>query len=318
MPAVSKDQQRAAGIALSAKKDGTTGDLPKGSASANMAKSMSADELKDFASTKHKGLPKEKNESKAFSLTEMHNGVLREGLPKPRDNASVPPSGYSKNEEQEEREEIASKYRTPDSRGDPRDLEEQWEKALMVQEEMIGTDDADGQITTDKSKPERISDEDKKEAENKKAHNHTVSGIAHASGRSNPTNTAGAARVAHNEHKTFNPNSLDLLFEHDPGADSDVAKRTAEWIRRKKINNEETARDFIKDILDGIQNGSITLSDEFLDATMGQADLEAEQDDIENLVTSMDVGARPYENYVHESLSTERWQKNAGIKKNPK
>jgi|SaaInl3SG_22_DNA_1037383.scaffolds.fasta_scaffold80136_1 hypothetical protein len=55
---VSKSQQRAAGIALAAKK----GDIPKSKlqgASKEMAK-MSKNDLEDFAKTKHKGLPSKK------------------------------------------------------------------------------------------------------------------------------------------------------------------------------------------------------------------------------------------------------------------
>lgn len=56
--AVSKDQQRAAGIALKHKREGTK--PPKGSASEEMMK-MSTKELEKFAGTKHKGLPKDKS-----------------------------------------------------------------------------------------------------------------------------------------------------------------------------------------------------------------------------------------------------------------
>lgn len=63
MPAVSKNQQRAAAIALKAKKEGTVDQLPKGSASKGMATSMSQKELEKFASTEHKGLPKKVNET---------------------------------------------------------------------------------------------------------------------------------------------------------------------------------------------------------------------------------------------------------------
>jgi len=56
MPAKSKAQQKAAGAALSAKRgDQKVGDL-KG-ASKSMYKSMSEDQLKEFASTKRKGKP---------------------------------------------------------------------------------------------------------------------------------------------------------------------------------------------------------------------------------------------------------------------
>lgn len=56
--AESKDQQRAAGIALKHKREGTM--PPKGSASEEMMK-MSTKELEKFAGTKHKGLPKDKS-----------------------------------------------------------------------------------------------------------------------------------------------------------------------------------------------------------------------------------------------------------------
>jgi hypothetical protein len=56
MPAQSKAQQRAAGAALSAKRGETkVGDL-KG-ASKDMYDSMTEDELEDYASTGHDGLP---------------------------------------------------------------------------------------------------------------------------------------------------------------------------------------------------------------------------------------------------------------------
>ncbi|RJL02866.1 DUF3008 family protein [Paracoccus aestuarii] len=56
MPARSKAQQRAAGAALSAKRGETkVGDLQ--GASKDMYDSMTEDELEDFASTDHDGLP---------------------------------------------------------------------------------------------------------------------------------------------------------------------------------------------------------------------------------------------------------------------
>lgn len=60
MPAVSKAQQQTAGIALAAKKKGTTKGLKEPAKS--MAK-MSKSELEKFASTKHKGLKKHVTES---------------------------------------------------------------------------------------------------------------------------------------------------------------------------------------------------------------------------------------------------------------
>ena len=61
MPAKSKAQQKAAGAALSAKRGDTKVKDLKG-ASKEMYKSMSEDELDDFASTKRKGLPEKKGD----------------------------------------------------------------------------------------------------------------------------------------------------------------------------------------------------------------------------------------------------------------
>lgn len=60
MPAKSKNQQMAAGIALAAKR----GEKPKSSlkgASKSMAESMSEGELEKFAHTRRKGLPRKKD-----------------------------------------------------------------------------------------------------------------------------------------------------------------------------------------------------------------------------------------------------------------
>ena len=62
MPAKSKKQQMAAGAALAAKR----GEIKKSSlkgASKQMAKSMSKKQLKEFASTKRKNLPRQKSSS---------------------------------------------------------------------------------------------------------------------------------------------------------------------------------------------------------------------------------------------------------------
>lgn len=62
MPAKSKQQQKAAGAALSAKRGDTPKSRLKG-ASKEMYDSMSKDQLKDFAETKRKNLPKKKKSS---------------------------------------------------------------------------------------------------------------------------------------------------------------------------------------------------------------------------------------------------------------
>lgn len=61
MPAESKQQQKAAGMALSAKRGETSPSELKGAAR-EMYESMSEAQLEDFASTKRKGLPRKKEE----------------------------------------------------------------------------------------------------------------------------------------------------------------------------------------------------------------------------------------------------------------
>lgn len=61
MPAKSKQQQKAAGAALAAKR----GDMPKSKlkgASRSMEKSMSENELEELAETKRKNLPRKKGD----------------------------------------------------------------------------------------------------------------------------------------------------------------------------------------------------------------------------------------------------------------
>jgi hypothetical protein len=63
MPARSKKQQMAAGAALAAKRGKRSKSSLRG-ASRKMVKSMSERQLKDFASTKRKSLPRKKASSK--------------------------------------------------------------------------------------------------------------------------------------------------------------------------------------------------------------------------------------------------------------
>ena len=62
MPANFKAQQKAAGAALSAKRDETKVSELKG-ASKSMYKSMSEDQLEEFAETKRRALPERKAEA---------------------------------------------------------------------------------------------------------------------------------------------------------------------------------------------------------------------------------------------------------------
>jgi hypothetical protein len=59
MPAKSKKQQMAAGVALAAKRSERSRSSLKGPAK-QMAESMSEEQLEDFASTKRKSLPRKK------------------------------------------------------------------------------------------------------------------------------------------------------------------------------------------------------------------------------------------------------------------
>ena len=66
MPAVSKAQQRFMGMVYAAKK----GDMPNPSPEvAKAAESMKKKDAKDFASTKHKGLPEKKVTKEAIKIT---------------------------------------------------------------------------------------------------------------------------------------------------------------------------------------------------------------------------------------------------------
>jgi len=71
---VSKQQQKIMGLALSVKR----GDTPKSKVSKkvqDMAKKMSEKDLEDFASTKHKGLPKKKTETN--EVKKLEEGILK-------------------------------------------------------------------------------------------------------------------------------------------------------------------------------------------------------------------------------------------------
>ena len=78
--AVSKQQQKIMGLALSVKK----GDTPKSKVSKSvqkMAKEMSKKDLTDFASTKHKGLPKTVEEKEVEKLEESILRIIENHLP---------------------------------------------------------------------------------------------------------------------------------------------------------------------------------------------------------------------------------------------
>jgi hypothetical protein len=73
--ATSKKQQKAMGIALSAKR----GDIPKSElkgASKEMVK-MSEKNLKDFASTKHKGLPEKKKSESKENVKKLEESIMK-------------------------------------------------------------------------------------------------------------------------------------------------------------------------------------------------------------------------------------------------
>jgi hypothetical protein len=75
--AVSKQQQKLMGLALSVKR----GDTPKSKVSQkvqDMSKKMSEKDLEDFASTKHKGLPKKKKkETKEDEVKHLEENIMK-------------------------------------------------------------------------------------------------------------------------------------------------------------------------------------------------------------------------------------------------
>jgi hypothetical protein len=75
--AVSKAQQRAAGIALAAKRKGKT---PSGKGAAAQMAKMSTKELEKYAGTKHKGLPAKKDESvtQGEEMTTLREGEVQQ------------------------------------------------------------------------------------------------------------------------------------------------------------------------------------------------------------------------------------------------
>ena len=72
MPSVSKQQQKFFGVVKAMQK----GDTPKKGKAGKAAKSMSKDDVDDFASTKHKGLPKKAK--KEMKVRELIKKLVRE------------------------------------------------------------------------------------------------------------------------------------------------------------------------------------------------------------------------------------------------
>jgi hypothetical protein len=186
MPAVSKDQQRAAGLALKAKKDGKVDDLRSGAAK-EMAKSMSEKELEKFASTKHKGLPeKKKDEARSYAGASLAE-VLEE---------------YS------------------------------------VNEEMLGVEEGD-EITTQKSKDERVEEKGSKKKSTKDSWTSAVNSVASHSRHPLSTNTSGA-RVA----EAINPERWQILAGILKEQVSDDDYEGPMWTHRPG-QDEEDERDFL-------------------------------------------------------------------------
>ena len=79
MPAKSKSQQRFFGVVKAMQK----GEKPASAKVAKVAKSIDRDDAEDFASTKHKGLPKKvKKETKVRSLIKkMVREIMAEAKP---------------------------------------------------------------------------------------------------------------------------------------------------------------------------------------------------------------------------------------------
>ena len=73
---VSKQQQKLMGLALSVKK----GDTPKSKVSKkvqDMSKDMSKQDLEDFASTKHKGLPEKKKKESKENVKKLEESIMK-------------------------------------------------------------------------------------------------------------------------------------------------------------------------------------------------------------------------------------------------
>jgi hypothetical protein len=74
MPSVSKQQQKFFGVVKAMQK----GDIPKKGSAGKAAKTMSKDDVDDYASTKHKGLPKKVK--KEMKVRELIRRLVREIL----------------------------------------------------------------------------------------------------------------------------------------------------------------------------------------------------------------------------------------------
>ena len=72
MPSVSKQQQKFFGVVKAMQK----GDIPKKGSAGKVAKTMDKDDVDDFASTKHKGLPKKVK--KEMKVRELIRKLVRE------------------------------------------------------------------------------------------------------------------------------------------------------------------------------------------------------------------------------------------------
>ena len=72
MPSVSKQQQKFFGVVKAMQK----GDIPKKGSAGKAAKTMDKDDVDDFASTKHKGLPKKVK--KEMKVRELIRKLVRE------------------------------------------------------------------------------------------------------------------------------------------------------------------------------------------------------------------------------------------------
>ena len=75
MPSQSKSQQRFFGVVKAMQK----GDMPKKGEAGKAAKTMDKDDVDDFASTKHKGLPEKKKVTES-EILEMIQSIVREEM----------------------------------------------------------------------------------------------------------------------------------------------------------------------------------------------------------------------------------------------
>lgn len=270
MPAKSKDQQRAAAIALKAKKEGKVNELPSGAAK-NMAKSMSEKELDKFASTKHKDLPENKpNENKAWAGESLLEVFSEEMLDTDEEGEAITSDKPTRHQIED-----ADRDHEDDTGWDAYD--DSWDSKVNADAPMAQAGRAMGSNVTGAArvsfeslermpaKELKLASDEKKCTEcygtgYKDGHGETMSW------RDSPKQCdrcGGKGKVKKETKKeAFNPNSLDILFEQDE-SEKDLDKLHV------ALNTQDFVIDFIHEKLKQIQDSDpwgddpVTIKDAF-------------------------------------------------------